>query len=116
MDAWCSSRGVDTTAVADLDLALDEVVANIIHHGYGPDAPAAIRLGIRLEGGRVRLEVVDRAPEFNPLEASEPGPHSAAGGGGFGVHLVRKLMDRVEYVRENGENRLALERRAGSRQ
>jgi phosphoserine phosphatase RsbU/P len=117
MDAWCASRGVDTTAVADLDLALDEVVANIIHHGYGPEAPAPIRLRIQHEGGRVRLEVVDQAPEFNPLDASEPGPHSAAGGGGFGVHLVRKLMDRVEYVRENGENRLTLERRsAGSRE
>ena len=30
--------------------------------------------------------------------------------GGIGVQLVRRLMDRVEYARENGENRIRLTR------
>jgi sigma-B regulation protein RsbU (phosphoserine phosphatase) len=111
MQAWCASHGVDADAVQDLDLALDEVVANIIHHGYGPERRGGIGLRLALLGGVVRLELRDRAPAFNPLEAGAPGPRSAEGAGGLGVHLVRQVMDRVEYTRENGENRLVLERR-----
>ena len=114
MEAWCTARAIDADAVHDLDLALDEVVANVIQHGYGPEGG---RIGLRLAllGNLVRLEVSDRARPFNPLDAEGPGPRSAEGGGGLGVHLVRQVMDRVEYARENGENRLVLERRRGSR-
>jgi sigma-B regulation protein RsbU (phosphoserine phosphatase) len=111
MEAWCASQGVGADAVQDLDLALDEVVANIIDHGYGSEAPGRISLRLLRQDDVVRLEVSDRAPAFNPLDSGEPAARSADGGGGLGIHLVRKLMDRVEYARENGENRLVLERR-----
>jgi sigma-B regulation protein RsbU (phosphoserine phosphatase) len=115
LEAWCSSQRVAADAVQDLDLALDEIVTNIVQHGYGPGARAGIGLRLLLRDDLVRLEVSDRAPAFNPLDARGPAQRSADGGGGLGVHLVRQLMDRVEYVRENGENRLVLERRnAGS--
>lgn len=113
LESWCASHGVAPEAVQDLDLALDEVVTNIVRHGYGPGARAGIGLRLLLRDDVVRLEVSDRAPAFNPLDATGPGQRSADGGGGLGVHLVRQLMDRVEYVRENGENRLVLERRNG---
>jgi sigma-B regulation protein RsbU (phosphoserine phosphatase) len=112
LESWCASQGVAEEAAQDLDLALDEVVANIVHHGYGPGARAGIVLRLLLLDDVVRLEVSDRAPAFNPLDSTDPGPRSAEGAGGLGVHLVCKLMDRVEYVRENGENRLVLERRS----
>jgi sigma-B regulation protein RsbU (phosphoserine phosphatase) len=111
LQAWCASHGVDANAVQDLDLALDEVVANIIGHGYGPERRGGIGLRLALLGDVVRLEVSDRAPAFNPLEAGAPGPRSAEANGGLGVHLVRQVMDRVVYTRENGKNRLVLERR-----
>jgi anti-sigma regulatory factor (Ser/Thr protein kinase) len=111
MEGWCASHGVAADAVQDLDLALDEVVANVIRHGYGPEQTGPIALRLAVIGDVVRLEVRDRARAFNPLDSEGPGARSAEGGGGLGVHLVRQLMDRVEYGRENGENRLVLERR-----
>jgi len=110
MQAWCEQAGVGADAIHDLDLALDEVVANVIQHGYGPGAAGAIELRLALVGDVVRLEVRDRARAHNPLDAPEPGPASADGVGGLGVHLVKAVMSRVEYARENGENRLVLER------
>ncbi len=110
LEGWCASQGVDAQVVHDLDLALDEVVANVVHHGYGSPGGGRIGLRLGLVGDVVRLEVRDRAAAFNPLDAEGPGARSAEGGGGLGVHLVRQLMDRVEYTCENGENRLVLER------
>jgi sigma-B regulation protein RsbU (phosphoserine phosphatase) len=112
LEAWCARQGVSAEAIEDLDLALDEVVANIIDHGYGAEGRGAISLRLVRAAGVVRLEVSDQAPAFNPLDAGEPEERCADGGGGLGIHLVRRLMDRVEYARENGENRLVLERRA----
>jgi sigma-B regulation protein RsbU (phosphoserine phosphatase) len=110
LEGWCASHGVVDEAVHDLDLALDELVANVVHHGYGDTGGGRIGLSLALVEDRVRLQVTDRAPAFNPLESKGPGPDSASGRGGLGVHLVRQLMDRVEYARENGENRLVVER------
>jgi sigma-B regulation protein RsbU (phosphoserine phosphatase) len=110
LEGWCASQGVEGDAVHDLDLALEEVVANVVHHGYGSARGGRMGLRLALAGDVVRLEVRDRAAAFNPLDAEGPAPRSAAGGGGLGVHLVRQLMERVEYGRENGENRLVLER------
>jgi len=110
LQGWCASQGVDADAAHDLDLAMDEVVANIVHHGYASTAGGRIELRLALLDDVVRLEIRDRAAAFNPLDAEGPGEGSADGGGGLGVHLVRQLMDRVDYARENGENRLVLER------
>jgi sigma-B regulation protein RsbU (phosphoserine phosphatase) len=113
LDGWCAARGVGEAARHDLDLALDEVIANVIRHGYGEDAPGPIALRLSLAGDRVRLEIADRAAAFNPLDAPDPGSRPVEGGGGLGIQLLRQFMDRVEYVREKGENRLVLERRRG---
>jgi anti-sigma regulatory factor (Ser/Thr protein kinase) len=110
LEGWCASQGVVAEAVHDLYLALEEVVVNVVRHGYGSSRGGRMDLGLALVGEVVRLEVRDGAVAFNPLDAEEPGPRSAVGGGGLGVHLVRRLMDRVDYARENGENHLILER------
>jgi sigma-B regulation protein RsbU (phosphoserine phosphatase) len=110
LEGWCASQGVGAEALHDLDLALEEVVANVVHHGYGSARGGRMGLRLALAGDVVRLEIRDRAAAFNPLHAEGPAPRSAEGGGGLGVHLVRRIMDRVEYARENGENLLVLER------
>jgi len=108
---WCASAGIAAAARQDLDLAIDELLANVIHHGYGAGRGGTIRLRLELVSGRVRLEIRDAAPAFDPLSAEPAGGRAASGGGGLGIELVKRAMDRLEYARENGENRIVLERR-----
>jgi len=108
---WCKASGAGVAATHDLDLALDELVANVMDHGYGPDGSGTVRLFVELAGDNVRLEIRDSCPAFDPLQAPEPGARAEAGYGGLGIELVRRTMNSVEYVRENGENRVILERR-----
>jgi phosphoserine phosphatase RsbU/P len=107
---WCEEHGVGPEARHDLDLALDEAVANVLHHGYGPGTAGPITLLVSEEGGRVRLEIVDRAPAFDPLAGAPREARAEDVVGGWGLTLLRTCMDRVEYRHENGENRLILER------
>ena len=107
---WCEARGVGEEARHDLDLALDEAIANVLHHGYGPGAPGLVSLALSEEGDRVKLQISDRAPAFNPLEPLEVLERGEGVVGGWGIALLRRCMDRVEYARVNGENRLILER------
>ncbi len=48
---------------------------------------------------------------FDPRDAEEPNTKAALKDrkvGGLGIHLVKNLMDRIEYRREGGRNFLSL--------
>jgi len=106
--------GVSDEVAYDLRLGLDEALANIIKHGYGDGAPGAITVRARIGPEIVRLEISDRADPFNPLTAPEPNLSNdikERAAGGLGIYLLKRVMDRIDYARADGENRLVMERR-----
>jgi sigma-B regulation protein RsbU (phosphoserine phosphatase) len=111
---FCAARALPGPATDDLILALDEVLANIVEHGYRNDPAGTIRLRARGGVHAVELEIRDRAPAFDPLAAAPPDltmPFSQRAIGGLGIHLARSVIDTIEYAREDGENRLRLIKR-----
>ena len=110
----CEARGVPREPTDDLILGLDEMLANIVTYGYPGNPAGAIAVRVAITGEALRLDISDRAPAFNPLEAAAPdldAPLDTRPVGGLGVHLARSVMDTMEYAREDGENRLRLVRR-----
>ena len=60
------------------------------------------------------MVVEDDGHPFNPLEQMEPDtnlPIEERPIGGLGLHLLRKLSDRMEYVWKNGRNRVTLQKK-----
>lgn len=97
----------------DLALVLEEILTNVIRHGYGPGGNGWIDLCAETSGTNLRLEVRDRARPFDPLGAMAPNLDadlSERPVGGLGIFLVRRLMDRVEYRRVGDENVLVIEK------
>jgi sigma-B regulation protein RsbU (phosphoserine phosphatase) len=97
----------------DLNLALEEAITNIISHGYSDHLEHEILLRIRIESGEIIAEVQDDARPFNPLTAPEAdvaAPLDKRRAGGLGIHLMQKLMDRIEYQRLQDGNLLILKR------
>lgn len=115
LEAWLAGAGLPGEARMDIMLALDEAVANVIEHGYrGRSGEVEVEAAVVDDG--VELRVADDAPPFDPLEAAPPGldddlDHRRVGG--LGIHLIRTLMDRAEYRREDGRNVLILHKAAG---
>lgn len=80
---------LDPEVYSDLELVLTELVTNSVRHG-GSRSEGSIRVRAALSDDRLRIEVTDPGPGFEPGE-----PHPAAdGSGGWGLYLADLLTDR----------------------
>ena len=56
----------------NLNLALEEILTNVISYGYDDKDEHQITVRLFLEQGQLNVEVEDDGRPFNPLEAPEP--------------------------------------------
>ena len=99
----------------NVQLALQEMVTNVLRHAYGLDERGPIEVAFDLQNEALEIELRDRGPAFDPLsfrrqrdEAVDAAPTEV---GGFGIEIARAVMDDVSYVREAGWNCLRLTKR-----
>jgi len=97
-----------------VELGLEEVFINVVTHGLeGMDAASqSVTVDLRLDGGALQVAIEDPGPPYDPL-GQAPVADTTAGMetrrmGGLGVHLVRTLMDDVQYERRDGRNRFVM--------
>jgi anti-anti-sigma factor len=115
IDDFCGGVSASAADVSALHLALEEIVTNVITHGYGNDSSRSFT--VRLEAismDRIRAVVSDDAPAYNPLARAEVDtalPLDSRPVGGLGVHLVKKLMDVCLYEHRDGRNLFSIERK-----
>jgi serine/threonine-protein kinase RsbW len=98
-------------------LCLEEVLSNIIRHGYSgqPDRSINVRFRNPREGCFVFV-VEDEAPLFNPLNVPEPPPIKSVEeipAGGRGIRLLRHFAQALEYQSTPTGNRLSIGFRIG---
>jgi len=107
VERFCREQGLDDEVRFDLNLALEELFINALRHGgcLGMEHAAEVRLA--LEDYGVRVEFRDRGAAFDPASAPPPDP---ARPGGLGIHLVRSIMQELEYEREGEWNRIGMRR------
>jgi serine/threonine-protein kinase RsbW len=110
------AHGMPTQAVNEINVALDEVLSNIISYGYGPEERGEIVIRLAHRPGEILVEVEDTGPPFDPMQAPPPelsATLQARRVGGLGIHFIKSLMDEVEYMHADGKNRLQLRKRFG---
>ena len=96
------------------NLSLDEVVANVILYGFDDVQDHEIVVRLRLDAGVMHAEIIDEGRPFNPLDVPPPdldAPIEERRIGGLGLHIVREMMDHLDYKREQGRNILRLSKR-----
>jgi serine/threonine-protein kinase RsbW len=108
---FLESQGVDAQAVYRINLALEEMVTNIIKYGYDELGRHKIEVALDVGADEVAMVIVDDGHDFNPVlhegkqPAAKPEDREI---GGWGIHLMKKLLDRMDHRREEGRNILEI--------
>lgn len=112
---WIDSLGIPQELNMPINLALEEAVSNVMLYAY-PN----IKSGIVIvefarttddDGEHILFTISDSGIPFDPTQQEEADISLSAEDraiGGLGIHLVRKLMDRITYRREDEKNVLTL--------
>jgi len=111
VDRFATACGLSSDEAALVNLALDELVTNVIKYGYDDADEHRIHVTVTVDGGLLTLLMDDDGKPFNPLEAPPPNldlPIEERPIGGLGVFIVRSLADSLDYRREQGHNILTL--------
>ena len=99
-------------------LALQEMVTNVLRHGYDSDETLPVEIEFELDDEEMTIELRDQGTAFDPLafDASvttdDEMPTQA---GGYGIHIARMVMDRLHYERRDGWNCLRLTKETGAK-
>lgn len=105
---------VPSRALYAVNLALDEIVTNIVLHGFDDGSGQEFEVRLSAVPGQITGEVEDGGAAFNPLDAPTPdlnAPLDERALGGLGIHLVKNLMDKVDYRRDGAKNVLTILKR-----
>ena len=113
--AHAAEAGFTPARLCDVELVVEEVVANICRHGYDHQAGQVELRCRRVDGQRLLLEFIDCGRPFDILAAQQPDLAADLDQrevGGLGVPLIRALVDEASYQREGNCNILRLVVRA----
>ena len=114
LEAFGQAQHISESVLASMNLALEEILANIISFGYTDTEEHEISLRLILEEENLIAEIEDDAAPFNPLDAPHPDitlPIEERPIGGLGIHLTKKMMDEITYAQQDGKNILRLRKR-----
>jgi CheY-like chemotaxis protein/anti-sigma regulatory factor (Ser/Thr protein kinase) len=94
-------------AASEVRLTLEELGRNAIEWGNANDRSKSVRFGCRILPGKVIVTIEDEGSGFRTDAVPDPSrdpiahiEHRKASGkrlGGYGIHLIRNLMDKVVY-------------------
>ncbi|MCW5554045.1 MAG: ATP-binding protein [Verrucomicrobiae bacterium] len=114
LERFAARNAVPKRPLHDVQLALEEHLANLVRHAYSDDREHRIQVQFQLEQHQLRVEVEDDGKPFNPLEQPPPDlslPLDQRPIGGLGLHMIRKSLDHVEYRRVETHNILVMIKR-----
>ena len=89
----------------DLKLVAEELLANIINHGYDEEEEEQIiDIELSVDNDRVQLTFTDSGKAFNPVKNEQPELLNDLSEGGMGILLVKSLTDEQNYRRDGDRN------------
>ena len=111
VDGIAAEKKLDPGLAMNLNLALEEAATNVIMYAYPEGTEGLVELEIVPDTDRLTFILSDSGKAFDPTAAPDPDISASAEDrpiGGLGIHLVRRIMDGVEYERKDGKNILTM--------
>jgi serine/threonine-protein kinase RsbW len=111
LEAELAVRQVPLQLVQMAQTVADELVTNVIRHGFLDDRPHAIEVYVTVRGNGLTLRVSDDGIPFDPFATPAPGilgPFEEPPTSGMGIPLIRQLAAEGRHARIDGRNHVTV--------
>ena len=110
-NAFAEQHDLEKSVRRKINLVLDDLLNNIISYAYPDEEVHHIKLKVEISDSRLILIITDDGVPFNPFGTDDPDITLSLEErpiGGLGIHLVRNIMDEVDYHRHTDKNVVTL--------
>ena len=114
VDEVCEQLGFDMSATMQMNLALEEAVVNVMNYAYPAGEKGDVDIEAMINDEYLVFVISDSGTPFDPTAKAEVDTTLSVeerGIGGLGIHLIRQIMDTINYERVEGKNVLTLRKK-----
>ena len=111
IDSVCEELTIDPAVTMSLNLAIEEAVVNVMQYAYPQGTAGDVQVIAKADDHQLTFTLIDAGIPFDPTAMKEADITLSAEErpiGGLGIHLVREIMDAVNYNRKDDKNILTL--------
>lgn len=114
INAGAEAAGFDAKTRFQIELACDEASNNIIEHAYGAEGQGQIVVSHQQTNGTFHITLHDTGTPFAPQMIDPPAtigadtPIDDVAIGGLGMHMMRRVMDEVDYQFDDNGNTVTM--------
>lgn len=103
---YCSDYRMEKKQAMKINLAIEEVLINIVNYAYSGDKDQTIYIQLNYEDSVFKVIIKNAGLAFDITKppGNEQGEDGVLRIGGWGLFLVRQIMDRIEYTRTGDYN------------
>ena len=105
--------GIDKSLARQIRLAVEEAVVNVISYAYPTGVEGTVEIQMMTDGQCLKVIITDSGIPFDPTLKEDIDITLSVEErqiGGVGIHLLREIMDSVNYEHLNGRNTLTLKK------
>jgi len=107
----CLEHSATPEQIMSIELAVEEVVVNVISYAYTENSQGKIKLSCYVNNEQLIISISDWGIPYNPLLKEAPDVDALLDDrpvGGLGIFLTKQVMDKVEYEYHDAQNILTL--------
>ena len=113
IDGFCEERGIGMDIAVRLNLAVEEAVVNVMNYAYPEGTVGYVDIDMDADEKAVTVILSDTGIPFDPTKKEKVDTTLSAEErpiGGLGIHLVREIMDTIDYAYTDHKNILTLKK------
>lgn len=113
LEELAEALDLNSEIIMNINLALEEAIANIIMYAYPSEEVREIRLKVTSSRQQLIFLLTDSGISFDPTQVEEANltlPIEERPVGGLGIFLIRRIMNEVSYARIGETNQLVMKK------
>ncbi len=110
----CELLDLDVNTTMSICLAVEEVVVNVMDYAYPDGTKGDVQIEAVVNSKYLKFIITDQGIPFDPTAQTEIDTTLSAEErqiGGLGIHLVRNIMDSINYERVADKNVLTIKKK-----